>query len=1119
MKATSTKKIAPVKTEVKDNEILLMQINAEQNLRKIIEDSEKRYNKMLMQSPFAFAVLKGKDMVVAMANDSIKQMWGKGNKIEGKPLIEILPEIKDQEFPALLHKVYTTGIPYMANESLAQVKRNGKLEDVYFNFVYQPYREIDDTISGVTIIAIEVTNEVIAKKKIKANEEQLQNILLQAPAAIAVFDGPEHRFIMANQAYQKQNNRTEKDFLGKSFREVFPELEGTGSFELFDSVYTTGETFTASEYAAMIDSDNNGIPKQRYFNFSLEALKNESKEIYGVMVMAYDITEQVESRKKIEESEKRYNRILMQSPFAFSIMKGKDMVITHANDLIKDFWGKGNDVEGKTLLEVLPELKDQPFPEMLDSVYTTGKPISANEILALLNRHGIIEEHYFNLTYQPSVEADGTISGVITIAHEVTEQVLVRKKIEESEAKYRSLFNSIDAGFCILEVLFNENEMPHDYRFLEANNAFEKQTGLIDAVGKTMKEMVHGLEQYWFDIYGRIAKTGKPERFENEAKALSSYYEVYAFPVGEAGENRIGVLFNDITERNQTEEKIRESEKQLAFDLADAKKLQTFSTQIIHEENIDLLYEQLVDAAIALMHSDMASIQLYHPEKKQLELLTFKGFHPEAAAHWQWISTDSKSVCCAAMSNGERSIVSDLEKDELTAKTGGMNYYQLSGIRAVQSTPLISRNGDLVGMISTHWRKPHKPSERKLQLFDVLARQAADLIERKKTEEKLMEAKIFAENATKSKQQFLSNMSHEIRTPLNSILGFANVLLKTELGEEQKEFLHAIKTSGNSLNLLINDILDLAKVDAGRMTFVEQPFEIHKSIKSILYSFDLKIKEKNLELIKEYDSKIPSILLGDSVRLNQIVLNLISNAVKFTHKGKIILIVKLLHEDEENVNIEISVSDTGIGIATDKINSIFNLFEQAELSTSNSYGGTGLGLAIVKQLIEEQGGSISLKSKLGEGSTFSFILPFRKTNIKSEEEIEIPTLNSKTKNMRVLVAEDVALNQLLIKIILNDFGFEHEIVSNGKLAIEKMQTNTYDIILMDLQMPEMNGYEATEYIRKTLKSQIPIIALTADVTTADVSKCKEFGMDDYISKPISEKLLYNKIVGLVKKKR
>jgi len=389
----------------------------------------------------------------------------------------------------------------------------------------------------------------------------------------------------------------------------------------------------------------------------------------------------------------------------------------------------------------------------------------------------------------------------------------------------------------------------------------------------------------------------------------------------------------------------------------------------------------------------------------------------------------------------------------------------------------------------------------------------------KESKKELMEANVVAENAVKFKQQFLSNMSHEIRTPLNSILGFANVLLKTELNIEQKEFLQAIKTSGKSLNLLINDILDLAKVDAGKMTFENQPFELRKTIHSILYSFDLKVKEKNIDLIEVYDDTIPTLLLGDSVRLNQIILNLIGNAIKFTDKGEVTLCAKLLNQNMESVTLEFAVTDTGIGIAPHKIDSIFNLFEQAELSTANSYGGTGLGLAIVKQLIEAQGGSIRLTSTVGEGSTFSFILTFDKTAEQLEEEVKLLKLDPAIKNMRVLVAEDVALNQLLIKIILSDFGFNFDIVSNGKLAIEKLETTSYDIILMDLQMPEMNGFEATKYIRKTLKSDIPIIALTADVTTADVAKCKEFGIDHYISKPIDENLLYSKIVELVKKQQ
>jgi len=414
-----------------------------------------------------------------------------------------------------------------------------------------------------------------------------------------------------------------------------------------------------------------------------------------------------------------------------------------------------------------------------------------------------------------------------------------------------------------------------------------------------------------------------------------------------------------------------------------------------------------------------------------------------------------------------------------------------------------------------------------------------DITDRKLAEQKLkafseelMEAIVFAEMATllaedekvkaeiavKSKQQFLSNMSHEIRTPMNAIIGFSKVLMKTDLTEKQKEYLQAIKSSGNTLIVLIDDILDLAKVDAGKMIFVNAPFKIAHSITTILHLFETKTQEKNLELVKEYDSRIPEILLGDSIRLHQILINLLSNAIKFTAKGKVIVSVNLINEDEEKVTLEIKVTDTGIGIPQNKIEDIFENFEQAHTITSSLYGGTGLGLAIVKQLVEKQGGTISVKSKVDEGSTFSFTLSFQKTNAAVAFDNETGQYETENKPLKVLVVEDVKLNQLLMRTILDDFKFEWDIADNGKIAIEKLQTNSYDLILMDLQMPIMNGFEATEHIRNKMNLQIPIIALTADVTTVDVEKCKAIGMNDYISKPLDEKLLYSKILDLVKPK-
>ncbi len=415
---------------------------------------------------------------------------------------------------------------------------------------------------------------------------------------------------------------------------------------------------------------------------------------------------------------------------------------------------------------------------------------------------------------------------------------------------------------------------------------------------------------------------------------------------------------------------------------------------------------------------------------------------------------------------------------------------------------------------------------------------ARDITEQKIFEKELIEAKIFAdlattiaeeaqnkaeiamriaEDAVKAKQQFLSNMSHEIRTPMNAIIGFTKVVLKTDLTAKQKEYLTAIEMSGNALIVLINDILDLAKVDAGKMTFEQTPFKMSMSIAAMMHLFETKIQEKNLELVKEYDTKIPEVLIGDSVRLHQIILNLVSNAVKFTNQGKITASVRLLCEDEETVMLEFAIADTGIGIAENKLDKIFENFQQASSSTSRLFGGTGLGLAIAKQLVESQGGKISVKSKIDEGSIFSFTLSFKKTKEAAEAENTLVELHTEVKNIKVLVVEDIALNQLLMKTLLDDFGFERDIADNGKIAIEKLQMKAYDIILMDLQMPEMNGFEATEYIRNVMKSTIPIMALTADVTTVDLAKCKAVGMNDYIAKPVDEKLLYSKIVNLVKK--
>ena len=472
--------------------------------------------------------------------------------------------------------------------------------------------------------------------------------------------------------------------------------------------------------------------------------------------------------------------------------------------------------------------------------------------------------------------------------------------------------------------------------------------------------------------------------------------------------------------------------------------------------------------------------------------------------------------------------------DFFTNKQIALNYCQkIFEKGTISNKPLIMKDGQLTDVLLSG--SVYNDKEGKVLGAVIVAR---DITAQKRIEKELIEAKVFAElttviaegakskaealtiiaeEAVRTKQQFLSNMSHEIRTPMNAIIGFTKVLLKTDLTDKQREFLIAIKLSGDALIVLINDILDLAKVEAGKMIFEKTPFKLEASIISMVHLFERKIQEKNVVLNVVYDPLIPPIIIGDSIRLHQIIINLLSNAVKFTSKGEITIHVRIIKETDEYLTISFSISDTGIGISESSLDKIFENFQQASISTSRLYGGTGLGLAIVKQLVESQGGSIHVKSQLDKGSVFSFELEFLKSSFVAIPDLEIFKTSSEHMNIKVLVVEDMMLNQLLMKTLLDDFGFERDIASNGKIAIEKMKTNQYDIILMDLQMPEMNGFEATDYIRNTLHSSIPIIALTADVTTVDLEKCMAFGMNDYIAKPIDEHLLYSKITGLVKK--
>lgn len=389
-----------------------------------------------------------------------------------------------------------------------------------------------------------------------------------------------------------------------------------------------------------------------------------------------------------------------------------------------------------------------------------------------------------------------------------------------------------------------------------------------------------------------------------------------------------------------------------------------------------------------------------------------------------------------------------------------------------------------------------------------------NISERKEIERQLLIAKESAEKSQRFQEQFLANMSHEMRTPMNAIVGFADVLAKRNLKTEELGFVETIRTSSQNLISLINDILDVSKIEAGMMYFEKLPINIRELFDSIKVMFQPKVAKKQLSLQFICEKIIPKLLLGDSVRLTQIIINLVSNAIKFSAKGSILVEAKLIDDDVEFCSIKFTIKDTGIGIAKEKLKTIFDRFEQADLQTSRNYGGTGLGLNIFKQLVELQGGSVGVKSVVNRGSEFFFTLSFGKVTELDRIVSSDSTVNvnfKKMKNLKILMAEDNLVNSSLIRTLFKENNLKIQIVENGKLAVEKIKNNHYDLLLLDMEMPEINGYEATRLIREELKNHIPIIAMTANAMAGEREKCLALGMNNFISKPIHADLLFKMI--------
>jgi PAS domain S-box-containing protein len=714
-----------------------------------------------------------------------------------------------------------------------------------------------------------------------------------------------------------------------------------------------------------------------------------------------------------------------------------------------------------------------------------------------------------------------------------------------------------------------------------------------------------------------------------------------------------------IEQAQRAEAALRESQEQLAMELTATQRLQEISTQLIPEANVGALYGQILDAAATIMRSDMASMQIVDEGSDALRMLAWRGFDPAFGKVFESIGPDTRTSCSVARQVGRRVIVPDVETCEFIAGTPALEDHRKSGIRAVQSTPLFSRGGRLLGMISTHWREPRVPSERDLRLLDVLARQAADLIERSYTEEVLRKSEerfrtmadsspimiwvtdaagntaflnrtyleyfgVPAEQAAsydwahnihpddydsyvaafctalhqrqifhhrvrlrrrdgqwrwfesrgnpvfdangrltgyigsspditeiyefqeklklldQRKDEFLANMSHEIRSPLTGIMGYTDLLLSKVKDPEHVQWLKTIKESGNYLIEIVNDILDLSKIEAGKLALNIAAVSPHALLGEIQGLMDIRARKKNLPLILRYDSALPASVQTDRTRLRQIIINLVSNSIKFTERGGVEMVARFLtdidslretraSQPEGNRQrgmsaLQIEVIDTGIGITPEHQEHLFEPFMQADSSSNRKAGGTGLGLRITRRLVEMLGGSMSFRSEPNKGSTFCVTIPIapaqsapvRVGAALPDGMLDEPSLRDR----HILVVDDREEFCYLLSRYIEDAEGRADLALNGEDAIKAVDaaaaSDAFDAVVLDIHMPGKDGYEVARALRaKGL--QTPIIALTAAVLSGDREKCLEAGCDDVLTKPIDRAALVRVLAHHAKK--
>jgi len=717
-----------------------------------------------------------------------------------------------------------------------------------------------------------------------------------------------------------------------------------------------------------------------------------------------------------------------------------------------------SELVGKTGLQLRKLIGDM-FVQV-EAYEQTIEWLTEQKIVAKDQQIELIDGRVLELDYTP-IFVKGVFVGHIWNYKNVTEKILSNKRLQAQRRLFETILNHLPVDVAV----FNP-----DYSDLFLNPIAIKDAELR----KWMIDWMIGKEADY--LYGRpqnntgnrlyfnqVLRTKNLVSWEEERPSATGQYEYFLrnmFPVlDESGDIIMIIGYNvNISDRKKIEQQISLSEKRY-------RDLINYSNALICTHDVDgtiLSINPAISMLLGYTNNEMVGTKID-----------------------TYLTLKSKST------------LKELYLQKLETKGSNTGVFSI-----------LAKSGQKYYLLYQNYKVVEEGQEPYVVLF------AQDITDRIKAEKELLVAKKMTEEAALAKEAFLANMSHEIRTPMNGIMGVTNLLSKTQLDTQQKDYLKLIADSANNLLVIVNDVLDIEKIASGKLELEQIPFRMVEKLSNAVQSFQYKTEEKGLQLA--FENYLPDTLvtIGDPYRLVQIINNLINNAIKFTNEGKITVTAELVsHSRQDNtVDVAFKIVDTGIGIEPDRIEAVFDPYVQAASDTTRKYGGTGLGLSICKNLIEMQNGNILVTSNVGEGTTFSFYLSY---GVGTENDL-LPALEEDVvfvglEGKNVLVAEDVEINQFLAKTLLESWGCMVTIVENGKDAVEIIEQQSFDIVLMDVHMPEMDGLTATRLIRQMAtpsKSSVPIIALTANALKGNEELYLETGMNYYISKPYTELNLF-----------